>query len=111
MDTEAGLSMTRNYDGCSHLEALYHAETETYFAFSYWDSYEKYETYLNWRLNDDQSGFVGQVYPLVKGGESGVKIHFNNSLLITKRCISEVPSYISVILASRINLSTPYSCM
>lgn len=79
MDTEAGLSMTRNYDGCSHLEALYHAESETYFAFSYWDSYEKYETYLNWRLNDDQSGFVGQVYPLVKGGESGVKIHFNNS--------------------------------
>ena len=79
MDTEAGLSMTRNYDGCSHLEALYHAETETYFAFSYWESYEKYETYLNWRLNDDQSGFVGKVYPLVKGGESGVKIHFNNS--------------------------------
>ena len=32
MDTEAGLSMTRNYDGV-HLEALYHAETETYIAF------------------------------------------------------------------------------
>ena len=71
--------MTRNYDGCSHLEALYHAETETYIAFSYWESYEKYETYLNWRLNDDQSGFVGEVNRLVKGGQSGVKIHFNNS--------------------------------
>ena len=35
--------------------------------------------------------------------------HFNNDLLITILCTSLVPSYICVILASRINRSTWYS--
>ena len=79
LDSEDGLPTTRAYDGCTHLEATYNEENNTYFIIEYWESFEKYNAYLDWRLNDDQSGFVGKVYPLVKGGESGVKIHFNNS--------------------------------
>ena len=53
MDSEDGLKTTRNYDWCTHLEAFYNEEQSTYFIVEYWESFEKYQTYLDWRLNDD----------------------------------------------------------
>ena len=79
MDSDDGLIVTRNADGCTHLEAFYNEDNQTYFIFEYWDSYEQYETYLNWRFNEDPSGLVGKAVPLVTGGENGMKAHFNNS--------------------------------
>ena len=79
MDSDAGLTVTRNWEGCTHLEAFYNAETETYFIYEYWDSYEQYEEYLDWRFNVEEPSFVKTVTPLVKGGENGMQAYYNNS--------------------------------
>lgn len=79
MDSEAGLSTTRNYDGCSHLEAFYNPETSTYFIIEYWDSFEKYEAYLDWRFNEDPTKFTDKVWPYVTGGQKGFSAYFNNT--------------------------------
>ena len=79
MDSDAGLTVTRNWEGCTHLEAFYNEETETYFIYEYWDSYEQYEEYLDWRFNVEEPSFVKTVTPLVKGGENGMQAYYNNS--------------------------------
>ena len=79
MDSDAGLTVTRNWEGCTHLEAFYNEETETYFIYEYWDSYEQYEEYLDWRFNVEEPSFVQTVIPLVKGGENGMQAYYNNS--------------------------------
>ena len=79
MDSEAGLTVTRNWEGCTHLEAFYNEETETYFIYEYWDSYKQYEEYLDWRFNAEEPSFVQTVIPLVKGGENGMQAYYNNS--------------------------------
>ena len=79
MDSDDGLTVTRNADGCTHLEAFYNEENQTYFIYEYWDSYEQYETYLNWRFNEDPSKLVQRVTPFVTGGENGMKAHYNNA--------------------------------
>ena len=79
MDSDAGLTVTRNWEGCTHLEAFYNEETETYFIYEYWDSYKQYEEYLDWRFNVEEPSFVQTVTPLVKGGENGMKAYYNNS--------------------------------
>ena len=79
MDSEAGLTVTRNWEGCTHLEAFYNEETETYFIYEYWDSYKQYEEYLDWRFNAEEPSFVQTVIPLIKGGENGMQAYYNNS--------------------------------
>jgi quinol monooxygenase YgiN len=79
MDSDAGLTVTRNWEGCTHLEAFYNEETETYFIYEYWDSYEQYEEYLDWRFNVEEPSFVQTVIPFIKGGESGMQAYYNNS--------------------------------
>jgi len=79
MDSDAGLTITRNWEGCTHLEAFYNEETETYFIYEYWDSYKQYEEYLDWRFNVEEPSFVKTVTPLVKGGENGMQAYYNNS--------------------------------
>ena len=79
MDSDGGLSVTRNYDGCSHLESFYNEESSTYFIVEYWDSYEKYEAYLDWRFNKDPNKFTDKVWPYVTGGQKGFSAYFNNT--------------------------------
>ena len=79
MDSDAGLTVTRNWEGCTHLEAFYNEETETYFIYEYWDSYKQYEEYLDWRFNAEEPSFVQTVIPLIKGGEKGMQAYYNNS--------------------------------
>ncbi|MGB2086584.1 MAG: antibiotic biosynthesis monooxygenase [Flavobacteriaceae bacterium] len=79
MDSENGLSVTRNYDGCLHLESFYHKESSTYFIMEYWESFEKYEAYLDWRFNKDPSKFTNKVWPYVVGGQKGFSAYYNNT--------------------------------
>ena len=79
MDSEGGLSVTRNYDGCSHLETFYNEESSTYFIIENWESAELYQEYLNWRLTEDPSGLVSDIVPLLVGGESGMKVYNPNT--------------------------------
>lgn len=78
MDSENGLSVTRNYDGCTHLEAFFNEETGTYFIIEYWESFEKYQTYLDWRLNDDPSRIAEKLSKYLVGGSNGLVPYTNN---------------------------------
>ena len=78
MDTEAGLKTTRNYDGCTHLEAFFNEETNKFFIIEHWDSFESYQTYLDWRLNEDPSKIAQKVSSHLVGGSSGLVPHTNN---------------------------------
>ena len=78
MDSEDGLKTTRNYDGCTHLEAFYNEEQSTYFIVEYWESFEKYQTYLDWRLNDDPSGIAKELSKYLVGGSNGLVPHTDN---------------------------------
>ena len=78
MDSEEGLKTTRNYDGCTHIEAFFNEESGTYFIIEYWESFDKYQAYLNWRLNDDPSKLAERLAPLLVGGSNGLTPYTNN---------------------------------
>ena len=78
LDSENGLTLTRNYDGCTHLEAFFNEETGKYFIIEYWESFEKYQTYLDWRLNDDPSRIAQELSKYLVGGSNGLVPHTNN---------------------------------
>jgi len=79
MDTEAGLKTTRNYDGCTHTEAFFNEENGKYIVIEHWESFEKYNAYSEWRLNEDPSGLVNEMLPLLVGGMNGLSIYSNNT--------------------------------
>ena len=53
-------------------------ETNTYFIIEYWESFDKYNAYLDWRLNDDPSGIAGELSKYLVGGSNGLVPHTNN---------------------------------
>ena len=77
-DTEDGLKTTRNYDGCQHLESFYNKESGKYVVIEYWESFEKYNTYKEWRFNEDPSGMVENVLALIDGGADGISFYTDN---------------------------------
>ena len=44
----------------------------------HWDSFESYQTYLDWRLNEDPSKIAQKVSSHLVGGSSGLVPHTNN---------------------------------
>ena len=80
MESEAGLKTTRNYKGCTSLEATYNEASNMYFIIENWESPELYQEYLNWRMTEDPSGLVSKVTPLLVGGEAGLNVYNPNSL-------------------------------
>ena len=79
MKSDSGLKTTRNYDGCNHVESFYNDETNKYIIIQHWDSYQEYNAYADWRFNEDPSGLVATMIPLLNGGENGISINSNNS--------------------------------
>ena len=79
MKSEAGLKTTRNYEGCNHVESFFNEESNKYIVIEHWDSYELYNAYADWRFNEDPSGLVKEMLPLLNGGENGISIFSNNS--------------------------------
>ena len=78
LDSKDGLPTTRAYEGCSHLEAFFNEETNKFFIIEHWDSFESYQTYLDWRLNEDPSKIAQKVSSHLVGGSSGLVPHTNN---------------------------------
>lgn len=79
MDSKDGLSVTRNYKGCTFLEATFNEESGMYFIIENWDSPDSYSAYLNWRMTEDPSRIVDKVFPLLVGGEKGFNVYNPNS--------------------------------
>ncbi len=78
LDSKDGLPTTRAYEGCSHLEAFFNEETNKFFIIEHWDSFESYQTYLDWRLNEDPSKIAQKVSSHLVGGSNGLVPHTNN---------------------------------
>ena len=78
LDLEEGLKTTRNYDGCTHLESFFNKESGMYFIIEHWESFEKYDAYLNWRLTEDPSKLAQRLSALLVDGESGLTPYNNN---------------------------------
>ena len=75
MKSEAGLKTTRNYEGCNHVESFFNEESNKYIVIEHWDSSELYNAYADWRFNEDPSGLVKEMIPLLNGGENGMEDH------------------------------------
>ena len=59
-------------------KGLFNEETGTYFIIEHWESFEKYQTYLDWRLNDDPSRIAQELSKYLVGGSNGLVPHTNN---------------------------------
>ena len=79
LNSPAGLQTTRDYDGNLSLEAFYHDESDTYYIYGDWMSYDHYQRYLDWRMNDDESKMAQKVMELCVGGQEGLIPLFPNS--------------------------------
>jgi quinol monooxygenase YgiN len=79
LNTPDGLQTTRDYDGCMSLEAFFNDDTNTYYVYGNWASYDHYQKYLDWRFNADESKLAQQVVALCVGGEKGLTPLFPNS--------------------------------
>lgn len=77
LNSEAGIPTTVAYDGAIGYDMAYNDETNILHLIGNWESYEKYDKYLNWRLNEDD--FIKQMVPLMVGGESGLVVSQPNS--------------------------------
>jgi ketosteroid isomerase-like protein len=75
---EIGLDITRNYKGCNSLVSTYNKESNTLFVMSEWDSYEEYDAYLKWRL-EEFTDLGEAIIPHLKGGLKGFKAFYPNS--------------------------------
>ena len=72
LESDGGLPTTRAYDGCISLELTINEESNTIWIVGNWESYEKYNAYLQWRQTQDT--VIGNMVPFLKGGEKGLKI-------------------------------------
>lgn len=77
LNTDQGLPTTMAYDGAIRYEMAFNDDTYTLHLIGTWESYEKYNDYLNWRLNEDD--FIKKMAPLMNGGENGLKVSQPNS--------------------------------
>ena len=72
LESDGGLQTTRAYDECISLELTINEESNTIWIVGNWESYEKYNAYLQWRQTQDT--VIGNMVPFLKGGEKGLKI-------------------------------------
>ena len=77
LNSDRGIPTTVAYDGAIGYDMAYNDETNILHLVGNWESYEKYNIYLNWRLNEDD--FIKQMVPLMVGGESGLVVSQPNS--------------------------------
>ena len=77
LNDERGIPTTVAYDGAIGYDMAYNDETNTVHLVGNWENYEKYNKYLNWRLNEDD--FIKQMVPLMVGGENGLIVSQPNS--------------------------------
>ena len=78
LDAETGLQQRELTMVVLILKQHYNEENNTYFIIEYWESFEKYNAYLDWRLNDDPSGAADEIFKYLVGGRNGLVTNTNN---------------------------------
>ena len=56
---------------------VFNEDSNTFNIIGNWESFEKYQVYLNWRQTKDT--VIGKMVPYLEGGEKGLKISQPNT--------------------------------
>ncbi len=62
---------TRGFDGCREITTFHDAETDRFVLIEEWDSFEHYDRYLAWRM---ENGLAALLEPLLEGGAAALRI-------------------------------------
>jgi len=61
------------------LRPFFNDQTNTYYVYGDWASFEHYQKYLDWRFNNDESKLAFKVMELCEGGQDGLIPIFPNT--------------------------------
>ena len=79
MDSENVLPVTRKFKGCKNVVQFVNKENNIHVLLEEWDSVESHQKYVNYRMNEDESGAAQKHATFAVGGAEGLTIIGNNT--------------------------------
>tara|TARA_B100000575_G_scaffold174544_1_gene139913 strand:- start:130 stop:528 length:399 start_codon:yes stop_codon:yes gene_type:complete len=79
MDSENVLPVTRKFKGCKSVVQFVNEENNIHVLLEEWDSVESHQKYVNYRMNEDETGAAQKHITYAVGGAEGLTIIGNNS--------------------------------
>ena len=79
MDSENVLPVTRKFKGCKSVIQFVNEENNIHILLEEWDSVESHQKYVNYRMNEDETGAAKKHITFADGGAEGLTIMGNNT--------------------------------
>ena len=79
MDSENVLPVTRKFKGCKSVVQFVNKENNIHVLLEEWDTAESHRKYVNYRMNEDESGAAQKHLTFAEGGAEGLTIIGNNT--------------------------------
>ena len=79
MDSENVLPVTRKFKGCKSVVQFVNKENNIHVLLEEWDSEQSHQKYVNYRMNEDESGAAQKHITFAAGGAEGLTIIGNNT--------------------------------
>ena len=79
MDSENVLPVTRKFKGCKSVVQFVNKENNIHVLLEEWDTPESHQKYVNYRMNEDESGAAQKHLTFAVGGVEGLTIIGNNT--------------------------------
>ena len=79
MDSENVLPVTRKFKGCKSVVQFVNKENNMHVLLEEWDSVESHQKYVNYRMNEDETGAAKKHITFAVGGAEGLTIIGNNT--------------------------------
>tara|TARA_Y100001935_G_scaffold244376_1_gene236746 strand:+ start:351 stop:749 length:399 start_codon:yes stop_codon:yes gene_type:complete len=79
MDSENVLPVTRKFKGCKSVVQFVNKENNIHVLLEEWDTAESHQKYVNYRMNEDESGAAQKHLTFAEGGAEGLTIIGNNT--------------------------------
>ena len=79
MDSENVLPVTRKFKGCKSVVQFVNKENNIHVLLEEWDTSESHQKYVNYRINEDETGAVKKHITFAVGGAEEITIIGNNT--------------------------------
>ena len=79
MDSENVLPVTKKFDGCKSVIQFVNEENNIHVLLEEWDSVESHQKYVNYRMNEDNTGAAKKHLTFAIGGAEGLTFLVNNT--------------------------------
>ena len=79
MDSENVLPVTKKFKGCKSVVQFVNEENNIHVLLEEWDSVESHQKYVNYRMNEDETGAAQKHITFAVGGAEGLTIIGNNT--------------------------------